>query len=42
MVEYLDSVQAQVSTLKRLQAAPAAELERLGGAVVARAFKGEL
>jgi hypothetical protein len=35
-------VQAQVAELKRLQAASAAELERLEGAVLARAFRGEL
>ncbi len=33
IVEYLDSVQAQVTELKRLQAESAAELERLSGAV---------
>ena len=42
IVEYLDGVQAQVSELKRLQAESAAELERLSGAVLARAFRGEL
>jgi type I restriction enzyme S subunit len=42
IVDYLDGVQAQVAELKRLQAASAAELERLGGAVLARAFRGEL
>jgi type I restriction enzyme S subunit len=41
IVEYLDGVQVQVAELKRLQAASAAELERLEGAVLARAFKGE-
>jgi type I restriction enzyme S subunit len=42
IVEYLDGVQAQVTELKRLQAESAAELERLSGAVLARAFRGEL
>ncbi|TEU16125.1 MAG: hypothetical protein E3J21_11545 [Anaerolineales bacterium] len=42
IVEYLDGVQAQVAELKRLQAGAAAELERLSGAVLARAFRGEL
>jgi type I restriction enzyme S subunit len=42
IVEYLDGVQAQVVELKRLQAESAAELERLSGAVLARAFRGEL
>jgi type I restriction enzyme S subunit len=42
IVEYLDGVQAQVAELKRLQAESAAELERLSGAVLARAFRGEL
>ena len=42
IVEYLDGVQAQVAELKRLQAESAAELERLGWAVLARAFRGEL
>jgi restriction endonuclease S subunit len=42
IVEYLDGVQAQVDELRRLQAASAAELERLEGAVLARAFRGEL
>jgi type I restriction enzyme S subunit len=42
IVDYLDGVQAQVAELKRLQAASAAELEQLGGAVLARAFQGEL
>ena len=42
IVEYLDGVQAQVDELRRLQTASAAELERLKGAVLARAFKGEL
>jgi type I restriction enzyme S subunit len=42
IVGYLDGVQAQITELKRLQAASAAELERLSGAVLARAFRGEL
>ena len=42
IIEYLDAVQAQVTELKRLQAASAAELGRLSGAVLARAFRGEL
>lgn len=42
IVEYLDGVQAQVDELKRLQTASAAELERLEGAVLARAFRVEL
>jgi len=42
IVEYLDSVQVQVAELKRLQAESAVELERLSGAVLARAFRGEL
>ena len=42
IIEYLDGVQAQVAELKRLQAESAAELERLSGAVLARAFRGEL
>jgi type I restriction enzyme S subunit len=42
IVEYLDDVQAQVVELKCLQADSAAELERLRGAVLARAFRGEL
>jgi type I restriction enzyme S subunit len=42
IVEYLDGVQAQVADLKRLQATSAAELERLSGAVLAQAFRGEV
>ena len=42
IVDYLDGVQAQVAELQRLQAASAIELERLSGAVLARAFRGEL
>jgi len=42
IVEYLDAVQAQVAELKRLQAESAVELERLSGAILARAFRGEL
>jgi len=41
IVDYLDGVQAQVAELKRLQTASAAEVERLDGAVLARAFRGE-
>jgi type I restriction enzyme S subunit len=42
IVEYLDGVQAQVAELKRVQAESAAELERLEGAILARAFRGDL
>jgi type I restriction enzyme S subunit len=42
IVAYLDGVQAQVIELRRLQAQSAAELERLEGAILARAFRGEL
>jgi len=42
IVEYLDAVQVPVTELKRLQAESAAGLERLSGAVLARAFRGEL
>jgi hypothetical protein len=42
IIEYLDGVQAQVAELKHLQAESVAELERLSGAVLARAFRGEL
>ena len=42
IVEYLDGVQARVAELKRLQAGSVAELERLDGAVLAQAFRGEL
>jgi type I restriction enzyme S subunit len=42
IIEYLDGVQTQVMELKRLQAESAAELERLSGAVLARAFRREL
>jgi len=42
IVEYLDGLQDQSVELKRLQAASAAELERIRGAVLARAFRGEL
>jgi type I restriction enzyme S subunit len=42
IIEYLDGAQVQVAELKRLQAASAAELNRLSGAVLARAFRGEL
>jgi type I restriction enzyme S subunit len=42
IVEYLDGVRARVEELKRLQAGSVAELERLGEAVLAQAFRGEL
>jgi type I restriction enzyme S subunit len=42
IVDHLDRVQTQVVELERLQAASLAELERLTGAVLARAFRGEL
>ena len=42
IVEYLDGVQAQVAELKRLQDESVAELDRLSGAVLARAFRGAL
>lgn len=42
IVDHLDGVQAQVAELRRLQAASAIELERLSGAVLAQAFRGEL
>jgi type I restriction enzyme S subunit len=42
IVEYLDGVQAQVAELKRVQAESAARLARLEGAILARAFRGEL
>jgi type I restriction enzyme S subunit len=42
IVEYLDGLQAQVAELKQLQAGSAVELEWLSGAVLARAFRGEL
>ena len=42
IVAYLDSVQAHVVELQRLQAQSATELERLEGAILARAFRGEL
>ncbi len=42
IIEYLDGVQGQVAELKRVQAESAAELERLEGAILARAFRGEL
>jgi hypothetical protein len=38
----LNVVPAQVAELKQLQAGSAVDLERLGGAVLARAFHGEL
>jgi type I restriction enzyme S subunit len=42
IIEYLDGVQAQVAELKRVQAESAGELERLEGAILARAFRAEL
>ncbi len=42
LVDYLDGVRAHVAELKHLQAASAAELDRLSGAVLAQAFRGEL
>jgi type I restriction enzyme S subunit len=42
IVSYLDSLQAKVDTLKRLQAETAAELDALLPAILDRAFKGEL
>jgi type I restriction enzyme S subunit len=42
IVEHLDAVQAQIAELKRIQAESTAELERLEGAILARAFRGEL
>jgi restriction endonuclease S subunit len=40
IIGYLDGVQAQVAELKGIQAESAAELERLEGAILARAFRG--
>jgi type I restriction enzyme S subunit len=42
IVEYLGSVQAQVTALKRAQEFTAAELDRLEQSILARAFRGEL
>jgi type I restriction enzyme S subunit len=42
IVDYLDTIQAQVDTLKQEQAASTAELDALLPAVLDRAFKGEL
>jgi type I restriction enzyme S subunit len=42
IVDYLDTIQAQVDTLKQEQAASSAELDALLPAVLDRAFKGEL
>ncbi|MBE2196862.1 MAG: restriction endonuclease subunit S [Anaerolinea sp.] len=42
IVAYLDSLQAQVDQLKRLQAESAAELDALLPSILDRAFKGEL
>lgn len=42
IVAYLDSLQAQVNALKKLQAQTATELDALLPAILDRAFKGEL
>jgi type I restriction enzyme S subunit len=42
IVAELDALQAEVDTLKRLQAGTAAELDALLPAILDRAFKGEL
>ncbi len=42
IVDYLNSFQAKVDTIKRLQAVSAIELDALLPAVLARAFRGEL
>lgn len=42
IVEYLDGVQSQLADVKRLQSHSAAELERLGAAMLVRAFRGEI
>jgi type I restriction enzyme S subunit len=42
IVAELDALQAQVDTLKRLQAETSAELDALLPAILDRAFKGEL
>lgn len=42
IVAYLDQVQQQVTALKHVQAETEAELQRLGQAILDRAFKGEL
>jgi type I restriction enzyme S subunit len=42
IVAYLDDLQAQVDTLKALQANSAAELDALLPSVLDKAFKGEL
>jgi len=41
-VAYLDSLQAKVDELKKLQAATGKELEKLVPSILDRAFKGEL
>ena len=42
IVAYLDGVQARVETLRRLQEETEAEIAALSGAVLAKAFRGEL
>jgi type I restriction enzyme S subunit len=42
IIEYLDGVQTQVAELQRIQAESTAELGRLEGAILTRAFRGEL
>ncbi len=42
LVEYLDNVQSQVKELKRQQLESSVELERFSGAILSRAFRGEL
>ncbi len=42
IIAYLDSLQAQLDALRRLQAETSAELDALMPAVLDRAFKGEL
>jgi type I restriction enzyme S subunit len=42
IVEYLDSVQAQVTDLEHLHAESSVELERSEQSILARAFRGEL
>ena len=42
IVGYLDSLQAKVDALKRLQVETAAEIDALLPAILDRAFKGEL
>jgi type I restriction enzyme S subunit len=42
LIEYLDNAQAQVKELTHQQAESSTELERLGEAILSRAFRGEL